>query len=64
MTPALDEALLEMSRTSGGRSSLEGQQAYGRSGFYSREKPGEKRFVISPNTTLVYDVEVLSVARK
>jgi peptidylprolyl isomerase len=34
-------------------------QAYGISGYYDREKPGQKRFHISPNTTLVYEVEVL-----
>lgn len=32
---------------------------YGRSGFYAPETPGEPRFVISPNTMLVYEVEVL-----
>lgn len=31
---------------------------YGRSGFYSKPEPGKKRFVISPNTTLIYEVEV------
>ena len=33
--------------------------AYGVPGFYEKEKPGQKRFHISPNTTLVYEVEVL-----
>jgi cyclophilin family peptidyl-prolyl cis-trans isomerase len=34
---------------------------YGRSGYYDKEKPGQKRFHISPNKTLVYEVEVLEV---
>jgi len=36
-------------------------QAYGTSGFYARPREGEKRFVISPNTTLVYEITVLRV---
>jgi peptidylprolyl isomerase len=32
---------------------------YGRAGFYPPETPGKRRFVISPNALLVYDVEVL-----
>jgi cyclophilin family peptidyl-prolyl cis-trans isomerase len=33
--------------------------AYGRPGLYGPDTPGKRRFVISPNTMLVYDVEVL-----
>jgi len=36
-------------------------QAYGTAGFYDKEKPGQKRFHISPNTLLVYEVEVLDI---
>jgi len=36
-------------------------QAYGTSGFYARQREGEKRFVISPNTTLVYEITVLGI---
>ncbi len=39
-------------------------QGYGVAGFYDRERPGQKRFHISPNTTLVYEVEVLDVIAK
>ena len=35
--------------------------AYGRRGFYGKEKPGERRFVISPYTILVYEIEMLDV---
>jgi hypothetical protein len=33
--------------------------AYGRAGFYSTEISGTRRFVISPHTMLVYEVERL-----
>ncbi len=39
-------------------------QGYGTAGFYDRERPGQKRFHISPNTTLVYQVEVLDILGK
>ena len=32
---------------------------YGRGGLYTPETPGKRRFVISPNALLVYDVEVM-----
>jgi cyclophilin family peptidyl-prolyl cis-trans isomerase len=34
------------------------EQGYGSSGFYAKSEPGKKRFVISPNTTLIYEIEV------
>ena len=33
---------------------------YGRAGLYTPETPGKRRFVVSPNALLVYDVEVLT----
>jgi len=36
-------------------------QAYGNAGFYARQREGEKRFVISPNTTLIYEITLLKV---
>ncbi|MGA2534300.1 MAG: peptidylprolyl isomerase [Candidatus Aminicenantales bacterium] len=36
---------------------------YGRSGYYARQRPNEKRFVISPNTLLVYEVEFIDVSK-
>ncbi len=38
--------------------------AYGIPGFYDRERPGQKRFHISPNTVLVYEVEILDMAAR
>jgi FKBP-type peptidyl-prolyl cis-trans isomerase len=35
--------------------------AYGLNGFYGKSIPGKKRFVISPNTTLVYEIEVIEM---
>jgi len=37
---------------------------YGRAGLYSPEVAGKPRFVISPNTMLVYDVEVSGTGRE
>jgi FKBP-type peptidyl-prolyl cis-trans isomerase len=39
-------------------------QAYGTGGFYDKEKPGQKRFHISPNTLLVYEVDVLGIVAR
>jgi peptidylprolyl isomerase len=63
ITPGLDEALLAM-RTGERRTVIvQGQNGYGRSGYTAPDKPGTKRFVIAPNTTLVYDVELLEMKR-
>jgi peptidylprolyl isomerase len=40
---------------------LPSRLAYGTGGFYSKEIKGKKRFVISPNSTLVYEVELLNI---
>jgi peptidylprolyl isomerase len=63
VTPGLDEALLVMRNGEKQTIIVQGQLGYGRSGFTAREKPGEKRFVIAPNTTLVYEVEVIDIKR-
>ena len=34
---------------------------YGTGGFYAKEKKRKKRFVISPNSTLIYEVELLEL---
>jgi cyclophilin family peptidyl-prolyl cis-trans isomerase len=57
ITPALDEALAGMRRGERRLVIAQGALAYGTAGFYAKERPGEKRFVISPNTTLIYEVE-------
>ncbi|MEW5984497.1 MAG: peptidylprolyl isomerase [Acidobacteriota bacterium] len=59
VTPAVDEAAAAMRpgerRTVIAPASL----GYGTAGFTAREVPGQKRFVISPNTILVYEIEVI-----
>jgi peptidylprolyl isomerase len=62
-TPGLDQALLDMRKGERRIVIVRGPAGYGTSGFYAKEKPGEKRFVISPNTTLVYEVEVLEIGQ-
>lgn len=37
--------------------------AYAGGGFYARQVEGRKRFVISPNTTLVYEIEVIDIIK-
>jgi FKBP-type peptidyl-prolyl cis-trans isomerase len=63
LTPGLDESLLAMRKGERRIVIAQGQNGYGRSGYTAPEKPGTKRFVISHNTTLVYDVEVVEVKR-
>jgi peptidylprolyl isomerase len=63
INPGVDEALLDM-RPGGKRTVIvQGAAGYGAGGYTSREKPGEKRFVISPNTTLIYEIEVIAIRR-
>ena len=59
INPGLDEAILQMQKGEKRVIILPASLAYGSSGFYGRQKPGEKRFVISPNTTLVYEIELI-----
>lgn len=55
----LDEAILEMRLGAKWVVVLDPEQAYGISGFYPPLDWGDKRFHISPNTTIVYEVEIL-----
>jgi len=59
--PAIMEALRDMRAGEKRLLIVPAAQAYGTSGFYARPREGEKRFVISPNTTLVYKITVLRV---
>ncbi len=59
IVPGVDAALALMAPGEKRLVILSPEFAYGRSGFYSKPEPGKKRFVISPETTLVYELEVL-----
>jgi peptidylprolyl isomerase len=63
VTAGLDEAIADMRVGERRIVIVPASRGYGASGFYAKEKPGEKRFVISPGTTLVYDVEVLALLK-
>jgi FKBP-type peptidyl-prolyl cis-trans isomerase len=59
INPALDRAIAEMRPGERRTIVVPAEHGYGRNGLYTAEIPGQPRFVISPNTLLVYDVEVL-----
>lgn len=59
VTPAFDEAVRQMREGERRVLIVPAAQGYGKSGYYAPERPGEPRFVISPNTTLIYFVERL-----
>jgi len=63
VNPGLDAALMDMRKGEKRIVILPAHLAYGTGGFYAREKKGEKRFVISPNTTLVYEIELLDIIK-
>ncbi len=59
VNPGFDQAVSQMRVGEKRTVILPSHLAYGISGFYARETQGKKRFVISPGSTLVYDVELL-----
>jgi cyclophilin family peptidyl-prolyl cis-trans isomerase len=59
IVPGLDSVLGLMVPGEKRRVIVRPELGYGPSGFYSRPEPGKKRFVISPDTTLVFEVEVV-----
>jgi peptidylprolyl isomerase len=61
VNPGVDAALAMMSKGEKRLVIVPAALGYGTSGFYAKQKPNEKRFVISPNTLLVYELEVLDV---
>ena len=61
VTPGFDQAVNQMQVGEKRILILSSQLGYGTSGFYAKEKEGKKRFVISPNSTLVYEVELLEI---
>ena len=58
IVPGIDAVLGLMKKGEKRLVILAPELGYGRTGFYSKPDPGKKRFVISPNTTLVYEIEI------
>ncbi|MFC1556145.1 peptidylprolyl isomerase [candidate division KSB1 bacterium] len=63
MNPGFDAALRDMQKGETRIAIIPPEQAYGRGGLYTREREGTKRFVISPYTTLVYEIELLDIGK-
>ena len=61
INPGLDATIAQMKKGEKRLVIIPADQGYKTSGFYAKQRPGEKRFVISPNTLLVYEVEILDI---
>ena len=59
INPGVDEALADMKPGEVRLVVIPSNLAFGTSGFYGKSIEGKKRFVISPNTSLVYEIEVV-----
>jgi len=59
INPGVDEALADMKPGEVRLVIVPSNLAFGTSGFYGKSISGKKRFVISPNTSLVYEIEVI-----
>ncbi len=64
INPGIAQALREMKKGEKRVLILPAEHAYGTSGFYAKDIPGQERFVISPNTTLIYEIELLEIQEK
>jgi peptidylprolyl isomerase len=61
INPGVDAVLAQMKKGEKRLLIVPADQGYKTSGFYAKQRPNEKRFVISPNTLLVYEVEILDI---
>ncbi len=61
INPGLDAAIGRMKKGEKRLVVVRPEAGYTANGFYARQRPGEKRFVISPSTLLVYEVEILDI---
>lgn len=59
VNPGLDEVLAQLKPGERRIVIVPGAKGYGRAGYYAPEVHGKPRFVISPDTLLVYEVEAL-----
>ncbi len=60
----VDEALADMKKGEKRILILTPDLAFGARGFYAREVQGQRRFVIPPDVTLVYEIEVLDFIQR
>ncbi len=63
ITPGFDAGVAQMRKGEQRVLVVPAEQAYGANGYYPPERKGEKRFHISPFKTIIYEVEVLEIAR-
>jgi len=59
INPGIDETIADMKAGEKRTVIIPSEKAYGLNGFYAKQVEGKKRFVIAPNTSLVYEIEVL-----
>jgi len=60
INPGLDSVIAHMLPGERRLAIIPAALGFGVRGFYTPDVPGKRRFVISPNTLLVYDVEILA----
>jgi peptidylprolyl isomerase len=63
INPGVEAVIAQMKKGEKRLVILPAALGYGTSGFYAKQRPNEKRFVISPNTLLVYELELIDVAK-
>jgi cyclophilin family peptidyl-prolyl cis-trans isomerase len=61
LNPGFDAAATHMKKGEKRTLIVPPDQAYATSGFYAKERKGERRFVISPNAVLVYEIELIDI---
>jgi peptidylprolyl isomerase len=59
VTPGFDATVTQMKPGEKRLVIVPSSLGYGTGGFYAKETPGEPRFHISPNTMLIYEIELL-----
>lgn len=59
INPGIDESIADMKLGEKRTVIIPSDKAYGVTAFYAKMIEGKKRFVISPNTTLVYKIEIM-----
>jgi FKBP-type peptidyl-prolyl cis-trans isomerase len=58
INPGVDASIAAMKKGEKRLVIVPAEQGYRNDGFYAKERVGEKRFVISPRTMLVYEIEI------